>query len=175
MRRLRRNMASEKLVVIGKVLKPFGVRGEFKVQPFTRTFEVFLRSEMLVVGEVCYVTRGIRFHKGSALVSLEGVDTPERVKELAGCLVKTDEQNLPPKEEDEYYWHELIGLSVHAIDGRGLGAISGLIETGANDVIEIHGQYGEILLPFTEQVIVEVNPDEGTILVDPPDGLVPDG
>lgn len=168
-------MASQRLVVIGKVLKPFGVRGEFKVKPFTRTLEPFQRSGMLVVGDVPYAARGIRMHKGSALVSLEGVDTPERARELAGCLVQTDEQNLPPTEEDEYYWHELIGLKVLAVDGRVLGEISTLIETGANDVLEIQGQYGEILLPFTDQVVVEVNSDEGTILVDPPDGLVPDG
>jgi 16S rRNA processing protein RimM len=168
-------MASERLVVIGKVLKPFGVKGELKVQLYTVTLEPFQRSDMLVVGEYRFTTQGIRTHKGAVLLSLEGVATPERARELVGCLVKTEERNLPPTGEDEYYWHELIGLSAFAVDGRTLGKITGLIETGANDVLQIEGEYGEILLPFIDHVIVEVKPDEGTILVDPLDGLVPDG
>lgn len=174
-RGLKQRMASVTLVAIGKVLKPFGVRGELKVQPFTGSVEVFELSPALVVGHRLYVTRGSRIHKGAVLLSLEGVDTPERARELAGCLVKTEEQNLPAKEEDEYYWHELVGLTVLALDGRELGKITGLIETGANDVLEIHGEYGEILLPYTDEVIVEVDLDKGSVLVDPLDGLVPDG
>ncbi|MEJ2717240.1 MAG: ribosome maturation factor RimM [Deltaproteobacteria bacterium] len=167
-------MSRNKLVVIGQAVKPFGIRGEIKIKPYTESFEAFKRSPVLVFDETPYTVLKIRIHKGAALASLQGIDSPEKAKELAGSLVKTNAENLPPKQEDEYYWHELIGMSVYTLEGRSLGELTQIIETGAHDVLQVEGAYGEILLPMIDEVVVEVDIETNKMIVDPLDGLVPD-
>ncbi|MFC1833816.1 ribosome maturation factor RimM [Thermodesulfobacteriota bacterium] len=168
-------MTRTRLVVIGQVLKPFGVRGEVKIGLFTESAEPVERSSVLFLDETPFKVLRVRFHKGAALLSLEGIDAPEQVKQLAGSLVKTEVSNLPPKEEDEYYWFELIGLEVLTTDGKHLGKITNIIPTGANDVLQIEGDYGEVLLPMIDEVIIDIDVDEGKMLADPLEGLIPDG
>jgi 16S rRNA processing protein RimM len=165
---------SHRLIVIGRATKPFGIRGEINITPFTVTFEAFYNSEILVFDQTPKKVQGMRVHKGHALVSLEGINTPEEAKMLSGCFVRTDEKNLPPKEEDEYYWFELIGMKVFTVDGRDLGEIVGITPTGANDVLEVQGAYGEVLLPMIEDVVVEVDTEKNKMTVDPLEGLIPD-
>ncbi len=167
-------MSGDRLVVIGQAGKPFGIKGEIRIRPFTESFEAFERSAVLVFGEHRYKVLGLRFHKGAALASLEGIDTPEKARNLVGSLVRTYEENLPPKEEDEYYWFELMGMRVLTRDGRDLGVVAGIMETGANDVLEVQGDLGEILLPLIDDVVLEVNTQRNEMIVDPLEGLLPD-
>ncbi|MBI5252022.1 MAG: 16S rRNA processing protein RimM [Desulfomonile tiedjei] len=167
-------MTRNRLVVIGRAAKPFGIRGEIKVKPFTESLESFENSDVLVFGETAYKVTRIRIHKGAALVSLEGIDSPEAASKLMGTLVKTGEGNLPAKEEDEYYWFELLGMCVFTTDGRDLGKITQITPTGANDVLHVEGSYGEVLLPMIEDVVLEVDLENEKMTVDPLDGLIPD-
>lgn len=167
-------MTRERFVVIGKAVKPFGIKGEIKVTPFSESFEAFSNSDVLIFGESPYKVTGIRIHKGAALVSLENIDSPETAGNLIGSLVKTDSQNLPAKEEDEYYWFELLGMRVFTVDGRDLGKITQITPTGANDVLHVEGAYGEVLLPMIEDVVLEVDLEEEKMTVDPLEGLIPD-
>ena len=167
-------MAQNRLVIIGKVVKPFGIKGEIKINPYTESFESFERSAVLVVDESPYNVRSFRIHKSVAVVALEGIDTREKANELVGRLVRTDEHNLPPKEEDEYYWVELIGLKVRTSDGRYLGKIAQITPTGANDVLHVEGPYGEVLLPMIDDVVMTVDLQSNEMTVDPLEGLIPD-
>jgi len=150
-------MVASRLIVIGQVVKPFGVKGEVSIRPFTESIGTFQRSAVLFFGDSSYQVLRVRSHKGNVLALVEGIDTPERAEQLRGNLVRTHEENLPPKEEDEYYWFELIGMIVVTVEGKDLGRITGITPTGANDVIHVEGAYGEILLPMIEDVVVEVD------------------
>jgi 16S rRNA processing protein RimM len=167
-------MADGRLVVIGRALKPFGVKGELKVFPYTESSYAFERSSFLTFEDVSYRVRNVRSHRGTVVVSLEGIDSPEAAAELRGRLVRTAESNLPPKEENEYYWLELIGMKVRTLDGLDLGAVTEIIATGANDVLCVQGPRGEVLLPMIDEVIVDVDAQDGIIVVDPLEGLIPD-
>jgi 16S rRNA processing protein RimM len=167
-------MSRNRLVVIGKVVKAFGIKGEIRISPFTESFESFERSAALMLGESLYNVRNLRIHKRAVVVSLEGVETREKADRLVGCLVKTDERNLPPKEEDEYYWFELIGMKVSTVDGRFLGVITQITPTGANDVLHVEGAYGEVLLPMVDTIVVTVDLHDNEMTVDPLEGLIPD-
>ena len=167
-------MSLNGLVVIGQVLKAFGIKGEIKIRPFTESMEAFEKSSTLIFEDSSNKVLGVRDHMGSVLVSLQGVDTPEKAGRLSGILVRTDAKNLPPKEEDEYYWFELIGLSVFTVQGIDLGQITHITPTGANDVLHVQGTYGEVLLPLIDDVVLEVILDEGRMIVDPLEGLIPD-
>lgn len=168
-------MSRKRLIAIGRAVKPFGIKGEVKISPFTESFEAFENSSELVFGESPYKVLGIRIHRGALLVSLEGMDTPEKVKQISGSVVSTEEKNLPPKEEDEYYWYELIGMKVSTVGGRDLGQITRITPTGANDVLHVEGPGGEILLPMIDEVVVDVDTENNIMLVDPLEGLIPDG
>ncbi len=167
-------MSDRRLIVIGQTVKVFGIRGEIKIKPFTESFEAFKRSPALVFGESPYNVSRIRIHKGAVLASLEGIDTREKASELIGRLVKTEDKNLPPKEEDEYYWYELIGMKVTTVAGRNLGEITQITPTGANDVLHVTFANREILLPMTDEVVVHVDTETNTMIVDPLEGLIPD-
>jgi 16S rRNA processing protein RimM len=168
-------LSRNKLVAIGKVGKPFGIKGSLRIHSFAESFDVYERSTVLFLDETPYTVLSVRPHKKSIVADLEGIDTPEAAKELVGQTVRTDASNLPPKNEDEYYWHELIGLRVLTRDGADLGEITSIIETGANDVLQIEGDFGEILLPMIDQVVLEVDTKKGEMIVDPLEGLIPEG
>lgn len=160
--------------MIGQVLKPFGLKGEIKVKPFTESLDPFTNSRILFFDETPYDVVRIRQFQSAVLLLLEGIDTPEQARNLAGSLVKTDPRNLPAKEEDEYYWFELIGMKVSTVDGRDLGRITAITPTGANDVFQVDGAYGEVLIPMIEDVVLEVDLEHGRMIVDPLEGLIPD-
>jgi 16S rRNA processing protein RimM len=166
-------MSRDGLIVIGRVQKPFGVRGEIRIQAYTETFEAFKKSEWLEIKEIRMTIKQIRIQKGSVFVLFEGIDAPEEAAKLSGQLVHTLAQNLPPKEEDEYYWYELIGMDVFTNSGQYLGRVNEIIPTGANDVIVVTGDYGEILLPFIDQVVLETDLAGKRMLVDPMEGMIP--
>ncbi len=167
-------MPDGRLVIIGRAARPFGVKGEIKITPYTETFEAFERSATLVFGDEARTIRSLRIHKGAVLVFVEGVSSPEQAQLLVGSLVKTSRENLPPKDEDEYYWFELIGLAVVTTSGEPLGDVTGLTETGANDVLHVESPRGEVLLPLIDEVVLEIDLEGGRMVVDPLEGLVPD-
>jgi 16S rRNA processing protein RimM len=93
---------------------------------------------------------------------------------LAGSTLYVDSETLPPLEEGVYYGFQLIGLRVATVGGEELGRIEDILETGAHDVIVVRGPRGEVLLPSVEQVVREVDLEQGRVIVDPPPGLLPE-
>lgn len=166
-------MSDDGLIVIGRLQKPFGIRGEIRVQAYTESFEAFERSEWLQVKEKRMTIKQIRIHQGSVLVLFDGINTPEQVSEFSGQLVQTSAKNLPAKDEDEYYYFELIGLDVFTKSRRHLGKITEIMATGANDVFVVNGDAGEVLIPFIDDVVLEIDIAAKKVLVDPMEGLVP--
>ncbi len=85
---------------------------------------------------------------------------------MIGCEIGIPRDELPATQPDEYYWHDLQGLTVVTLAGERLGTVDHLIETGANDVLVVEGDR-ERLIPFVMgQVIVDVDLDKGEIQVD---------
>lgn len=166
-------MSSGRRVVIGKVMKPFGTKGELRVRAYTESLELFRVSPTLEVGDSLFDVLRVRSHQGDVLLTLGGVEDVDTAKTLSGLFVNKNAETFPEKDKDEYYWFELIGLHVVTVSGKELGVVHQLFETGANDVLEIHGALGEVLLPWLEDVIVEVNLSAGLLVVDPLEGLVP--
>jgi 16S rRNA processing protein RimM len=72
---------------------------------------------------------------------------------------------LPEQAEDEYYWSDLIGMRVVGFADEPLGVVEKLLETGANDVLCVRGEPGEILIPFVADVIRKVDVAQGVIAV----------
>jgi len=154
---------------LGRISSPFGVRGWLKVFSYTRPLTNILdyspwqlqqngqvRSVNLVAGKK---------HGKGIIVQLEHCADRDTALEFVGADIVIDREDLPPAEEDEYYWSDLIGLSVFNLEGVNLGQVQQIVETGANDVLVLKGER-ERLIPFRNQVVKNVDLAQGIITVD---------
>jgi 16S rRNA processing protein RimM len=107
-----------------------------------------------------------RHHGKGLVVQLKGCADRDAAAALTGTDIGIYRSQLPPAAADEYYWSDLVGLQVITCDGRELGIVDHLFETGANDVMVINGEQ-EYLVPFiTGQVVESVDLEARLIRVD---------
>lgn len=107
-----------------------------------------------------------RAHGKGFVVQLAGVGDRDAAAALVGSEIAVDRADMPEPAEGEYYWVDLVGLTVETVDGVALGRVQRLMETGANDVLVVQGDR-ERLVPFVlEQVVKDVDLESGRIRVD---------
>jgi 16S rRNA processing protein RimM len=165
------------LITIGKAVKPFGVKGEMKIEPMTDFPERFkdLRRVYLVSPQgaelVCEI-RSVRYAGGAPLLVFSGYESPEKAKALNGWLVKVPEEEAVPLPEGVYYWFELIGMEVVTESGEALGAIVDIFETGSNDVYVLKQGEKEIYIPATREVIRQVDKMARRMVIHVTEGLL---
>jgi 16S rRNA processing protein RimM len=156
-------------ILLGRISGVFGVRGEIKIESWTDPREAIFRYQpwTLVRGESSSQMAGVRGRThGLALVAtVPGIDDRDRAQELVGFEISVSRSALPPPKSGEYYWVDLEGLNVATVDGVALGAVSHLLDTGANHVLAVHGDR-ERLIPFVEPYLVSVDFDARRIVVD---------
>ena len=149
-----------------------GVKGEIKVHPYG-DIEGLVWDAIYIAGkEGAYAVSRVRRHKGIYIVKLEGISTREDADALAGREVLVPKEKLAEPAEGEYYYFELIGMEVWTDGGRHLGAIVNIIATGSNDVLEIKGPLGEVLVPVTKDSVLEVSIEKKRVTVHLLQGLL---
>ncbi len=166
-------------VIVGKITGAHGVKGWVKVHSYTRPAEEILHYDPWLLAQQRDAdaahwqsarVASTRRQSQKLLAKLAGIDDRDASEGLAGHWVAIDSSQLARLPEGEYDWSDLIGLSVVNRDGVELGIVDHLIETGANDVLAVRGGAGsdavERLLPWTAEVIVEVDVRGGRIRVD---------
>jgi 16S rRNA processing protein RimM len=166
--------AEPRYLVIGRVVKPWGTRGEVKVEIITDFPDRFalLRTVYLGPKAVPFVLEGFRLHKGAVLLRLEGCHDRTAAEDLRGQLVQIPIEQAIPLEEDEYYEHQIVGLAVWTAGGEYLGTVDEIIFTGSNDVYVVRGEGREILIPAMEDVVLEINLARGRLTVELMEGLI---
>ena len=155
-------------VVIGKFRKPHGIRGEVRMTVLTDFPDLLEIGQTVYVGQKyqAYKIKSIRWHGGDLLVSLEELPDRTAVEIFRNILVYMKSQDMPPPAEGEYYHHQLVGIEVVTDQGKNLGKLKEVILTGANDVFLVDTpEGGEILLPDTEEVVLNIDLEGGTVLV----------
>lgn len=165
-----------RFLVIGQVVKPHGVRGEVRVTPHTELPERFTWLETVYVGEVdpqLVTVEDARLHKSVVLLKLAGYDDRDAAESLRGQWLQVPEEEGIPLQEGEYYLYQLEGLLVYSEAGDRLGELVGVIETKANNVFVVQGSRGEILLPDIDDVIKEIDFENGRMTVHLLPGLLP--
>jgi len=162
----------DELVVMGRVTVPYGVRGWIKIHPLTSDPESLSDYPVWRIGgndswrDVRVVASRMQ---GSALVAqLEGIDDREAALLLRGSDIAVLRSELPPAEEGEFYWADLIGLAVVNVEQYEFGRVARILQTGANDVLVVSGgsRDGETLIPFIANVIKQVDLKSGRMVVD---------
>lgn len=155
-------------LVLGKLRRAHGVRGEIPLEVYTQMLELLLPESVVYVGEdrQPYTIEAIRWKQELLLLKFEEINDRTVVSELTNELVYVNTEALPALSEDEFYYHEIIGMRVFEEGGLFLGVLTEIIETGANDVYLIKNDAGEeILIPATEEMILEIDPDQEKMIV----------
>ena len=146
---------------MGHVAAPFGIQGWIKVQAYTEMLDGLLDYPAWWLGNKNswreYRVLEAAPHGKTLIVKLEGCSGRDLAQNLKGCQIAVPRAALPVASDDEYYWADLIGLSVVNIEGVPFGQVSSLLETGANDVLVVKSGTEEILIPFIDEVIVNVD------------------
>jgi 16S rRNA processing protein RimM len=157
------------LVVMGRIAVPYGVRGWVNVNPDTEVLDgLFDYPVWWVQTEAGWREFSIeeaKVHGDHLVAKLEGVEDRDQAFRLKGKPIAVLREELPEPEEDEYYWSDLVGLEVENLQHVKLGVIAELFATGANDVIVAKGDR-ERLIPFIDQVVLEVDLAARRMLVD---------
>lgn len=147
-------------LVIGFLRRPHGVKGEIIMDVHT-DFPERLKTGMTVfVGDDYQpmVIASRRPHGSGMLVRFRGIKSPEEAGLYRNTWVYVPTANRPQLPEGEYYHHQLVGLAVVTEEGRELGVLADILETGANDVYVVRDADGnETLLPAIPSVILEVS------------------
>ncbi len=103
---------------------------------------------------------------GVLQVKFANIDTPEAAMLLRGSTITIDREDFDTPAENEFYWTDLIGMSVVNREGQNLGKVTSLLETGAHDVLDIRGEWGQKLIPFVSHYVDAVDHDSNTVTVD---------
>lgn len=185
-------VSEEELVLLGAINGVFGVKGWLKVFSDTEPRENIVKYKSWLISRQSSRSasvdwREIRLlegkrHSKNVIVRLQGIDSREQAESLVGYQVAVRKDQLPKLPDGEYYWSDLIGLEVRNTDGRVLGTVKRLFETGANDVMVVDsGSLAdsgsepsaassggiEILIPWVlDHFVLEVDRVERRILVD---------
>lgn len=161
----------------GKIRRPHGVRGEVLLEIHTDFPERLQAGKTVFLGESHEQATILqqRQHQHGLLLRLAGYDTPEAAGILRNQTLYVAFEDTPELPEGEYYFHELLDLEVFREDGKKLGVLSEIIETGANDVYVVTTPSGsEILLPAIQDVILSVSLEEQKMTVHLLPGLIED-
>lgn len=170
-------MAAERIAV-GVIRKAHGVRGEASIEPWTDSVERFADLETVtIVSPDEKATREVaiesfRQHGERALVKFKGIDTPEDVQTLHNWTVEIPEADARALDEDEYFLHDLVGLTLIDAEGKERGVVTEVLEGGGGLLLSVKRANGRTFeLPFAADLCTEINVAEKRMVVALPEGL----
>ena len=170
-------------LVVGRVVKAHGVRGELVVEVRTDSPEERFVPGARLVGRTGrgrtaadrdVTVEAARDHSGRLLVRLVGVTDRDSADALRGMLLLVDSEALPePEDPDEFHDHQLVGLRVRDTSGSEIGEVVEIVHTPGGELLTVRLQDGgEALVPFVTDIVPEVDLGAGTCVIDPPEGLL---
>lgn len=169
----------EELLVVGRILRPHGLRGAVIVGVESDWPERFRDGAALLLEiapgkRVEVKIESASAHKGNMLVYLAGVASRDGAEELKGRYLYISACDAAPLADGEFWAHELIGMLVIEEDGRPLGEVEDVLCQPAQDLLVVRGPGGEeYQVPFVEEFVKRVDPAGRTVTMHVIEGLVP--
>ena len=148
----------DKKIEVGKIINTFGIKGELKVYPYVSYIDEL--KEININDEKFQISK-VRYQKQIAIIKLKGIDDINLVEKYKGSIITIKECDRPKLPEGTYYIKDLIGMDVYTDEGKLLGKLDDIFNTGANDIYQV----GDILLPATEEVLKEIDTKNNKIIV----------
>ena len=170
-------------LVVGHLNKAHGTKGEFFVWPLTDHPEsVYAPGVVLLLGEEQenepnpdlppLRIESVRPFKRGVLVCFGGVDDRNQAELIRGRYLFQALDQLEPLVEGEVFYHQLLGAAVATVGGAALGEVTEVFELNSGDMLEVQGERGVVMIPFLDHIVVEIDVDQGKIVIDPPEGLL---
>lgn len=170
-------------LVVGRVVKAHGIRGELVVEVRTDSPEERFAPGNRLVGRIGkgqmssdreVTVEAARSHSGRLLVRLEGIGDRDAADAARGMLLIVDSDSLPdPNDPDEFHDHQLVGLRVLDTAGTRLGEVTEIMHTPAGELLAIRLASGtDAMVPFVTEMVPEVDLEAGICVIDPPEGLL---
>lgn len=171
---------SDQWLMVGKIVNTHGIRGELKIYPNTDFPEVRFApgNKLQMVHEETGASQQVevqssRLQKNMYVIRFKGFGNINDVEKYKGWVLKVSKEDTVKLEEDEYYFHEIIGCEVVTDEGQSLGVITEILTPGANDVWVVKPAKGkDILIPYIHDVVLDINVDEKKITVHVMEGLL---
>lgn len=164
---------------VGKIVNTHGIRGEVRVMSSTDfPEERFKKGNQLAVfdGEKLIEMVKVsshRTHKNFDLLTFEGMANINDVEKYRNFLLKVNKEHLSELEENEFYYHEIIGCTVFSSEGQEIGEVTEILATGANDVWEVTPTKGKKhYIPYIAEVVKEIDLENQKIVIDVMEGLL---
>jgi 16S rRNA processing protein RimM len=164
-------------VVVGRIGRPHGVRGEVTVE--VRSDDPDLRFYVGAVLATDPASRGPltvtakRWHRDVLLLTIEGIHSREDAETLRNTELLVDIADLPELEDpDSFYDHQLVGLTARLTDESELGEVTAVRHEGADLLVVCRPEGGDLLIPFVAAIVPTVDLAGGFLVVDPPEGLL---
>jgi 16S rRNA processing protein RimM len=165
-------------LVVGRIGRAHGVRGEVTVEVRTDDPEArfavgsALRTDPADRGPLTVVAA--RPRSGGLIVEFAGVAGRAGADQLRGTLLLVDSADLPPiTEPDQYYDHQLVGLTAVRPDGAPIGTVSDVVHAPGGDLLVLRTEADrDALVPFVREIVPSVDLPSGRVVVDPPPGLL---
>ena len=164
---------------VGKIVNTHSLKGEVKVisstdfeeERFKKGSKLLITRGNQLIREV--VVQSYRNHKNFLLVKFEGIDSVEEEEKLKNLQIKINSDEVGELEENEFYFHQIIGCEVFDENDKNLGEIIDILTPGANDVWVIKGENGrEILIPYIEDVVKKIDITSKKVNIEVMEGLI---
>jgi 16S rRNA processing protein RimM len=167
-------------LVVGRVGRPHGIRGEVTVQVHTDDPDLRFAAGAVLATEPAargpLTISSLRWHSGRLLVTFAGHAGRESAEDLRGTILVMDSADVgPPEDPDEFNDYQLVGLEVRTLGGEPVGVVADVLHQG-QDLLVVRppsGRAGDpILVPFVAAIVPEVDVAAGRLVIDPPPGLL---
>lgn len=163
------------LVEIGKIIAPFGLKGEFKIAPKIYDFDQYFNfTELTIFGyEGSFEIKDVRIIKNQICFKLTGIDSIAQAEKLVGLPIYANEDEFKENlGEDEFLVSDLVGLDVF-IDDSQVGTVKDVLNGPAQDVLVIINKTEETMVPFVKQIVKSLDIKNNRIYISKVEGLIP--
>jgi 16S rRNA processing protein RimM len=169
--------SSARLIALGRLVNTHGVRGEMRLLPHAFPCPT-LRKGLVVslqgkTGPACqYILESVRSHAPFILVKFQGVNSLDQARALRDAVIAVEKDLLPPLQEGEFYYYQVIGLNVLTTAGEPVGTVAEVFFSGGHDVWVVRQGKKEYLIPVTDEIVRAIDIPGGQAVIEPMPGLL---
>lgn len=170
-------MPKSGLLILGRTLKAWGLRGEVKAFATCDSEELVRRLKGVYLKgheglSHYHPLERVRSQGPFLFLKFRGVESPQEARKLVGFEISVPREEAPPLPPGSYYYYDIIGLTVVSEQGEKWGEVVDIIPTPANDVYVVKGKKGEWLLPAVREILLKVDVEGGYLVIRPIEGLI---
>ncbi|WP_151636919.1 ribosome maturation factor RimM [Noviherbaspirillum aerium] len=165
------------LILVGHVTGAYGIQGWVRIKPYSLDADALLHAQTWWLDKPALRDVDMlqaKMHGEDVVAKLMGVPDRNAAEALKGATVQIRRSHFPPLEDDEFYWIDLIGLSVENLEGEVLGTVAGLMDNGAHPILQVAAPAAagqdqkpkEWLIPFVDQFVKTVDQAGRKVVVD---------